>query len=330
VEWLQDEQPLFWISGKPGAEKSTLMKFINGQKRTLEVMSSKNAKLVIPISFFFHEIGTSSKRTFASLLHILMSQLLTHMPKLVTHIEKRFRDLKIRPGRSSSNESMWSDVELQEAFFDLLSGKSTGAVILCLVDGLDECKARSQRQTLQFLLKLSSHEQTGCLRFKILCSSRLENTFEVSFAKCPQLKVQDYTSKDIKKFVSETFASVTSNLYPNENAIRLSDKLVSEIVRKAEGVFIWARLVVAELVVAIETRDIDALDQKLEDLPSELEELYSRIVEKIPVALRHHTFNYLQPLVPVEEIKETPEKAEITKTWLRYICTDIFDTRNSL
>jgi hypothetical protein len=53
LELLQDEQPLFWISGKPGAGKSTLMKFINGHKRTLKVMSSKNSKTVILISFFF-------------------------------------------------------------------------------------------------------------------------------------------------------------------------------------------------------------------------------------------------------------------------------------
>jgi hypothetical protein len=64
-------------------------------------------------------------------------------------------------------------------------------------------------------------------------------------------------------------------------------------VEKAKGVFIWVRLVVAELIVAIEARDIDVLGQKLEDLPSDLEELYSRIVEKIPTALRHYTINKL-------------------------------------
>jgi hypothetical protein len=294
LEWLQNEQPLFWINGKPGAGKSTLMKFIHGHKRTLEVITPKNSQRVILISFFFHELGTSSERTFTGLLHALMSQILTHMPELVTHIEKRFRNLKIRSGQLSSNESIWSDVELQEAFFDLLRAKSTEAVVLCLADGLDECEARSQRQALQFLLKLSSHERTDCLRFKILCSSRPENAIEISFAKSPQLKVQDYTSRDIKKFVSETFASVTSNLYPCEEALSISDGVVSKIVQKAEGVFIWVRLVVAELVVAIEARDFDVLNEKLEDLPSDLEKLYAKIVEKIPAALRHHTFNYLQ------------------------------------
>ena len=163
LEWLQNEQPLFWISGKPGAGKSTLMKFIHGHKRTLEVIAYKNSQRVILISFFFHELGTSSERTFASLLHALMSQILTHMPELVTHIEKRFRNLKIRSGQLSSNESMWSDVELQEAFVDILRAKSTDTLVLCLVDGLDECEARSQRQALRFLLKLSSIEPTASL-----------------------------------------------------------------------------------------------------------------------------------------------------------------------
>jgi hypothetical protein len=147
---------------------------------------------------------------------------------------------------------------------------------------------------------------------------------EVAFAKCPQLKIQDYTSRDIKKFVSETFASVTGNLYPGEKVVRISDKLISKIVRKAEGVFIWVRLVLAELLVAIEARDIDALDQKLEDLPSDLEELYSRIVEKIPVTLRHHTFNYLQPFAPIEEIKNTTKSMRFRH---RYVNPDIFDLK---
>jgi hypothetical protein len=174
------------------------MKFIHRNKRTLEVMTSKNSKRVILISFFFHELGTSSERTFAGLLHALMTQLLTPIPELATQIETRFQNLRIRSGHSSSSESMWSDVELQEAFFDLLRAKSTEAIVLCVVDGLDECEARSQRQALQFLLKLSSHERSGRLGFKILCSSRPENAIEVSFAMCPQLKIQDYTSRDIR------------------------------------------------------------------------------------------------------------------------------------
>jgi hypothetical protein len=57
------------------------------------------------------------------------------MPELVTHIEKRFRNLKIRSGQLSSNESMWSDVELQEAFVDILRAKSTDTLVLCLLMG---------------------------------------------------------------------------------------------------------------------------------------------------------------------------------------------------
>ena len=50
--------------------------------------------------------------------------------------------------------------------------------------------------------------------------------------------------------------------------------------------------------MAIESGDTGSLKEKLEELPSDLEDLYGRIIEKIPLSLRHHTFNYLQCLMP--------------------------------
>jgi hypothetical protein len=306
VDWCLNDEGLFWISGKPGAGKSTLMKFIHDHEHTVKIMSSAQLQRCVIISFFFHELGIPSEKTFSGLLHALLSQLLTEVPELITNIQSRFLNLQKRSKGLPANQSMWSEEELQRAFWDILQGRDAEVTILCMVDGLDECEPGSLHELLQFLLKLSAPSGESRLRFKILCSGRPENSLEIAFSNHPVLMVQEYTSEDISKFVTESFEAVTSKLHPNDGAIQISHSLITEIVTKAGGVFIWARLVVCELILAIEAGDTDKLDQKLKQLPSDLENLYSRIVAKIPRSIRHHTFNYLRLLLPHDNLPPGP------------------------
>jgi hypothetical protein len=46
---------------------------------------------------------------------------------------------------------------------------------------------------------------------------------------------------------------------------------------------------------------VDTLYEKLDKFPSDLEELYARIVQKIPPSKRYETFNYLQLFLNEEE-----------------------------
>lgn len=301
LEWLESDDPLFWISGKPGAGKSTLMKYIYNDGMTSQTLRGARSGNILQISFFFHELGTPSEGTFSGMLHALLYQLLKKLPVLATAVHARFQRLETRSPHSSQESGIWTESELEKAFQDILPAQTTNTTLLCVVDGLDECEAKSQRQALQFLLGLSAPASKGRLRFKILCSSRPENIFELAFVKYHWIKVQDFTYHDIHTFVSRMFATVTSNLYHADKAIKVSGRIISDIVQKAEGVFIWVKLVVAELIIAIEAGDFEVLDEKLNNLPSDLEDLYARIIDKIPVEIRHHTFNYLQLFIGADE-----------------------------
>lgn len=74
---------LYWIGGKPGAGKSTLVKFTHGFDSPLKYISEVGKFEAIKISFFFHELGIPSKKTFSGLLHALLSQLLDQLPELI-------------------------------------------------------------------------------------------------------------------------------------------------------------------------------------------------------------------------------------------------------
>ncbi len=63
--WLRKGKGIYWISGKPGSGKSTLMKFIYGDRRTSELLQDwKSSSRKISASFFFHHRGSSVQKSF--------------------------------------------------------------------------------------------------------------------------------------------------------------------------------------------------------------------------------------------------------------------------
>jgi len=271
------------------------MKFIHGLKQPLQLIGSSwgtgPAKL---ISFFFSEMGTPSERSFLGLLHCLLSQLLVAIPESIPIIQDRYQRLFLRSGSESQRSTIWTEAELQGAFDDIIRAQQSNASFFCIVDGLDECEESKTHETLGFLRKLAELPGTGLLRFKVLCSSRPDNAVEMGLSKYSFFRIQDYTSNDIQKFVREKFAATTENLYPGDPVLEIVDDLAPEIVEKAEGVFIWARLVVTEILFAIESGDAISQEGFSGELPSDLEELYNRILSKIPKQYLHQTVNYLR------------------------------------
>ncbi|KAL8740009.1 MAG: hypothetical protein Q9184_008543, partial [Pyrenodesmia sp. 2 TL-2023] len=63
-EWLEAEQGIYWISGKPGSGKSTLMKYIVNEDRTSQFLANweKGTDLIV-VSFFFWTAGTALQKS---------------------------------------------------------------------------------------------------------------------------------------------------------------------------------------------------------------------------------------------------------------------------
>ncbi|KAH7017956.1 uncharacterized protein B0I36DRAFT_354284 [Microdochium trichocladiopsis] len=77
TKWLRSGTGIFWISGKPGSGKSTFMKFLLQDPRTMELMHSWRSKHhQIIASFFFHHRGTHLQKSFEGLLQALLGQIL--------------------------------------------------------------------------------------------------------------------------------------------------------------------------------------------------------------------------------------------------------------
>ncbi|KAF4912778.1 hypothetical protein CGCVW01_v011041 [Colletotrichum viniferum] len=138
ANWLKGSRGIFWVTGKPGSGKSTLMKFISGQFISGHEMTKDlamrwgNPKPLLIASHFFWFGGIKLQKSLEGLLRTLLFQILSNAPDVIS---------KVLPDRVSGQfqylES-WTLEDLYEAFEHLQTLKTFPYRILILVDGLDE------------------------------------------------------------------------------------------------------------------------------------------------------------------------------------------------
>ncbi|KAL9624201.1 MAG: hypothetical protein Q9160_001448 [Pyrenula sp. 1 TL-2023] len=92
--------------------------------------------------------------------------------------------------------------------------------------------------------------------------------------------MQDYNASSIRAHMKEAIS-----LRQREFKSPFPDSLKDKIVKDANGVILWARFAIDHLIDGCdEGLTKEELEERLEDLPQELEELYQRILDKMPPA----------------------------------------------
>lgn len=139
------------------------------------------------------------------------------------------------------------------------------------VDGLDEYEGE-HREVNNILNDLATLPN-----IKLCVSSRPWNVFQNSFGPMQQqLVLEKHTEDDIALYVKETLGEDESFASSAIEDPRLKN-LIEKIIEKAEGVFLWVRLIVSDLLRGSANQDnISDLQQRLRYLPPDLETYYRR------------------------------------------------------
>ncbi|KAK7994616.1 hypothetical protein PG991_016204 [Apiospora marii] len=180
LEWLRHGDGIFWISGKPGAGKSTLMKFISQHKKTKEALSTwSHGKPVILASHFFWAAGTSMQKSRQGLLRTLLFDILRQQPGLIKQLcperwEQSTEQIRLED---------WGIPELSRILQRIGHLKSLEAKMCFFVDGLDEYEG-DHVEFCETIQKLSSSPHV-----KVCAASRPWNAFEDSFGRVISRKI---------------------------------------------------------------------------------------------------------------------------------------------
>jgi hypothetical protein len=276
VSWLEtDEDPLYWITGKAGSGKSTLMKFIvhsDACSTHLGVWSGE-CPLVIT-RFYFWNSGAEDQQSQEGLLRSILHDALSQRPEEIPRVLPQRWSRMLLWG---NDFRALSHAELVEAFNRLVSRAATGAFKLCLfVDGLDEFNGN--HQALIDLLK----EAIAHPNIKICVSSRPWVVFEEAFTHRPSLMLEHMTYPDILTYVSAHFNANFGFATLKEREPHLASSLIEDVAQKSRGVFLWVTLVVRSLLGGLSNFDhISDLQRRLDDLPSDLELFYEKMLGSI-------------------------------------------------
>ena len=270
--WLKGSEKLYWINGKAGSGKSTLMKFIANESRTSDLLSlwSASSEVLIITSYFWLS-GSKMQRSLKGFLCNIVRQIVLYDKHL---IEKIFQtDEKLLRKRNIDDWSVSELRRLLKQIADLL------VVSACFfIDGLDEFDQDDKIKNLLDVIE----QLIMADKIKICISSRPEIYLIKRLAATKKMRLQDLTAKDIERytrieldwcFIHKSLASV------DEAGISC---IVSAVVKKADGVFLWVYYALKSVTRGLErVDDLRELLDRVEILPKEIHRLFLQIWERL-------------------------------------------------
>ncbi|KAF3009082.1 hypothetical protein E8E14_008384 [Neopestalotiopsis sp. 37M] len=267
IAWLQSDDQVYWVSGKPGSGKSTFMLFLLQDARTKTLLDKKRPNTRILSHFLLSsgpDLQRSVKGIYCSLLHQILEDDLGENGLLLSILTQKAPKIL-----SKDDPSDWKGRDLEEALEVILEASTKPTCIF--IDGLDEVIPSEIDDILWNLLaSLQSFSQV-----KICLSSRPEPMFQMRFDKVPKLRIHTLTQGDIQTYARHFW---TSWILPAQNNATPFDReeFVRLICERSDGVFLWVRLVLGRLLKGLVNGDsIAALNERLEQMPKELHDLFN-------------------------------------------------------
>ncbi|PSN68727.1 hypothetical protein BS50DRAFT_520818 [Corynespora cassiicola Philippines] len=286
-KWLLEEQGVYWISGKAGSGKSTLMKFLRQDSRTLSALESwaEPSELLI-VDFYFWNPGSDLQKSQEGLFRSLLWQTLHQEPSLSLGLFPEQYEFGAR----------WAEFptfhQLRRAFGRLTNLVNNDLKMIFFVDGLDEFE--STRATVTELAELFLGA-TKSSNIKALVSSRPLSPFEDSFSETPKLRLQQLTHNDMITYVNGKLRGHPRFQQLSEENPTDTEALIIEITDKASGVFLWVNLVVKALLEGFQNYDLlEDLYRRLRELPSDLEDLFRHMLRHIPPEYQYQSSRIFQ------------------------------------
>ncbi|KAF2766367.1 hypothetical protein EJ03DRAFT_181768 [Teratosphaeria nubilosa] len=307
ISWLQSDSGLYWITGKAGSGKSTLMKYISRNKKTETALRKWAAgrQLYFGTHYFWNP-GTAMQKSQQGLLQTLLYEIFQKCPNLIEQIcPERFAN-------SLLASKPWTQTELAVSI-NALGAQSTllssqQACFCFFIDGLDEYEGDHEDIVHQILALAKA------TNIKVCSSSRPWQVFLdlliPEIGNHGRLDVHKHTRDDIGNVVR---TELGPHVLKRSDETAEMNGLIVELCDKAQGVFLWVSLVVKELIKGFRAADsVSTLRKRLEIIPPGLEQYFDHIFQGLDPFYQRATARTFRACV------EAPEP-------LPLICFDLFD-----
>ncbi|PCD42841.1 hypothetical protein AU210_005366 [Fusarium oxysporum f. sp. radicis-cucumerinum] len=288
LSWVDPQQLLqhhgfLWIRGKPGAGKSTLMKFLYSASK---IKDRRHQSLTA--SFFFNARGELLEKTVAGMYRSLLLQLFEAYPDLQCVLD----DTELLPGGKSGCPSLNGLKDLLHAAVIKLGQRS----LTCFIDALDECDEQQVMDLVEYFEDLAEKCTEEKVSLHVCFSSRHYPYIDIKFGIRTVLEGQAGHTSDLERFI--------------KTHLRIKDRsllaeLQEKMLQKAAGIFLWVVLVV-NILNKENCRGRLAMKRRLEEVPSGLSDLFKDLLRRDAANMEEFQLSVLwillseRPLSPEE------------------------------
>ncbi|QIW98305.1 hypothetical protein AMS68_003823 [Peltaster fructicola] len=242
--WLARETPLLWIKGKPGAGKSTLIRYAQMQSTGMQ------------IDFYFNARGDELERSTYGMYRSLLHQILEKLPYLQDAVRAYIKGIRTYTGHP------WvMNVTTVKDVLRFVIGKLESPV-WCFIDALDECPTTEAQEMVHYFEEVNERALYICFASRYYPAMTIRNSAELHL-ECREQALA------LERYVDGRLAVEG---YPQ------GADLKAQVIAKARGIFFWLVVVVRLLNEELENGSIYNVQRKLDELPAGLSELLSGIV----------------------------------------------------
>ncbi|SCO55458.1 related to ankyrin 3 [Fusarium fujikuroi] len=254
---IPEHRGFLWIRGKPGAGKSTIMKFIY-----LESRKKDRKHQSLTASFFFNARGEMLEKAVSGMYRSLILQLLHGFPDLESVLD----DPDLLPRNQDGCPPLNVLKDLLRAAVAKLGQRS----FRCFIDALDECDEQQVMDLVEYFEDLAEQCTEDSIDLRVCFSSRHYPYIDIKYGIRVILEDQTGHASDLQSYIK-------SNLRIKDRP--LLAELQEKMLEKGAGVFLWVVLVV-DIMNKENCRGRLAVRRRLEQLPSGLSDLFKDLLKR--------------------------------------------------
>ncbi|GAB7332648.1 hypothetical protein MBLNU13_g04408t2 [Cladosporium sp. NU13] len=287
-QWLEDpdSSQVYWLSGRAGSGKSTLMAYVIREDMALNrteghLKKWHGAKPLHVLRFFLFRPGHERQAGLEYLLRSLLYQLVISVPLMQDILMAKF----LHPG-CSARIATWPVETLKGMLVSALDA-ADDCCFFILIDGVDEFEAFQHLRgrcvdatdLVAFLFDLQEPKHV-----KLCISSRPELLTTRLRSGFMEAKLAELNRDDIRRFVDERIDAMNAIPEPGDR-YRLSE----EIIDRADGIFLWAAFAVAQMSKACHEgygEDFSELWERLGCMGNDLNDAIAQMLRRINKAHR--------------------------------------------
>lgn len=255
------------------------MEHLSSNQTALNLLqSSTNMGWKVIYHFFDFRAGGQIRNNMNGFLRSLVLQLCSNIPDCKKQVALHFKN----PVWDNQTKH-WPSAELHSALKVAL--RAASPPIFLLVDGLDEFEG-DKFQLCRVIREIASQE------FKVCVASRPDPPYPDAFRDVSTIRMDRLNEPGIFSFTNDMMMEFwrPKDTFHHQKILDLSQ----EITARAKGVFLWARFAVREVLHG-QTRgeELEELQERLDGVPDELKDIYTRIFRRMTSTEKEFTSRVL-------------------------------------